>query len=129
MDMRGTPFPESERTNAMLDQQQAVAVLAAFEAGEIADLFALIPFDGLVTSPDPSGDEDGSLTVGVIGHMGVAYTARHGLNVHTHPDYLPPTTGGSGSIELDDHGDDTFLELCATVTNSGSNVVLITNVW
>ena len=39
-------------------------------------------------------------------------------NVHTHPDFLPPTTGGSGEIELDDHGDDTFLELCATATNS-----------
>ena len=39
-------------------------------------------------------------------------------NVHTHPDFLPPTTGGSGEVELDDHGDDTFLELCATVTNS-----------
>jgi glucose/arabinose dehydrogenase len=39
-------------------------------------------------------------------------------NVHTHPDFLPPTTGGNGSVVLDDHGDDTHLELCAEVTNS-----------
>jgi glucose/arabinose dehydrogenase len=38
---------------------------------------------------------------------------------HTHPDFLPPTTGGSGSFILDDHGDDMFFELCAEVTNSG----------
>jgi glucose/arabinose dehydrogenase len=39
-------------------------------------------------------------------------------NVHTHPDALPPTTGGSGSVVLDDHDDDTYLELCAKVVNS-----------
>ena len=55
---------------------------------------------------------DGDLTDEIV------WTGNLQHNTHTHPDYLPPTTGGSGSVLLDDHGDDTFLELCAKVTNS-----------
>jgi glucose/arabinose dehydrogenase len=39
-------------------------------------------------------------------------------NAHTHGDYLPPTTGPTGSFDFDDHGDDTYIELCAKATNS-----------
>ena len=55
---------------------------------------------------------DGDLTDEIV------WTGILHHNTHTHTDYLPPTTGGSGSVLLDDHGDDTFLELCARVTNS-----------
>jgi hypothetical protein len=56
---------------------------------------------------------DGNLTSqivwdGVLHHTG-----------HTHPDVLAPTTGRRGSFVLEDHADDTFVELCAKVTNRG----------
>ena len=64
--------------------------------------------DFAATATDP---QDGDLTARIT-WSGVL---RH--NVHTHPDYLPPTTGGSGSVAFDDHGDDIFARLCAQVTN------------
>jgi glucose/arabinose dehydrogenase len=48
----------------------------------------------------------------------IAWTAVLHHNVHTHPNLLPATTGGSGSFVLIDHDDDTYVELCAQVTNS-----------
>ena len=48
----------------------------------------------------------------------IEWSAALHHNVHTHPDYLPPTTGPGGSFVFDDHDDDIYVELCAEVTNS-----------
>lgn len=40
-------------------------------------------------------------------------------NAHTHFDFVPGLTGNSGSFTAVDHGDDTWMELCLTVTDSG----------
>ena len=37
---------------------------------------------------------------------------------HAHLDGLPPTTGKDGSFVSEDHGDNTFLELCLTATDA-----------
>jgi glucose/arabinose dehydrogenase len=59
-----------------------------------------------------SDQDDGDLT------DEIEWTGALHHNVHTHPDYLPPTTGGSGSVVFADHEDGAFLRLCATVSNS-----------
>jgi LPXTG-site transpeptidase (sortase) family protein len=40
-------------------------------------------------------------------------------NQHIHFDSIPGLTGNSGSFVIPDHGDDTWVELCLTVTDSG----------
>ena len=73
----------------------------------VADVGTTIQFSATASDPNDGDLTDEIAWKGILHH-----------NVHTHPDYLEPTTGGSGSVELDDHGDDTFLELCAEVSNS-----------
>jgi PKD repeat protein/glucose/arabinose dehydrogenase len=38
---------------------------------------------------------------------------------HVHPDALPPSSGAGGSFLALDHGDNTWLELCLTATDTG----------
>ena len=73
----------------------------------VVDVGARVGFSA--GAADANGDDltDQIVWTGVIHH-----------NIHTHPDALPPTTGGSGTVVLDDHGDDMFFRLCAAVTNS-----------
>jgi Concanavalin A-like lectin/glucanases superfamily/Glucose / Sorbosone dehydrogenase len=76
-------------------------------------IFALgstVNFAGSAEDPD-----DGDLT------DEISWSAELHHNAHTHPDYLPPTTGSGGSFVLDDHEDDIYVELCAEATNSGGD--------
>jgi len=41
-------------------------------------------------------------------------------NDHIHFDFAPNLTGNNGSFETPDHGDNTWMELCLTVTDSGN---------
>ncbi|GEM_PF-1956008 len=41
-------------------------------------------------------------------------------NDHTHFDFAPNLTGNNGSFEIPDHGDNTWIELCLTATDSGN---------
>ena len=69
----------------MLDQQQALAVLGAIESQDIAEFWALLPFDARQDF-DLSLIDRGVVTVAVIGDLGVAYSEGAGLHVHRHPD-------------------------------------------
>ena len=60
--------------------------------------------------------EDGDLT------DQIEWSAVLHHNAHTHPDLLPPTTGAGGSFTLLDHDDNTYVELCAEVSNSAGGV-------
>lgn len=68
----------------MLDQQQALAVLAAMDAADIEELLALLPLDGREHFSHPA---DGSLIiVAHCGTYGIAYSEFGGLALHEHPD-------------------------------------------
>ncbi len=69
---------------------------------------AAIPFSGVGDDP-----EEGILPEGAL-----RWTLKMHHNVHVHSDGLPPTTGAQGSFVAEDHGDNTYLELCLTVTDS-----------
>jgi glucose/arabinose dehydrogenase len=75
-------------------------------ADSVVDVGTTVNFAATATDP-----VDGDLT------DRIEWIADLHHNTHAHPDYLPPTTGGSGSFVLDDHGDDTFVRLCAQVRN------------
>ncbi len=40
-------------------------------------------------------------------------------NQHVHFDFIPGLIGNTGSFPVPDHGDNTWIELCLTVTDSG----------
>lgn len=41
-------------------------------------------------------------------------------NNHVHFDFIPGLTGNSGNFQVPDHGDNTWIELCLTVTDSNN---------
>jgi len=101
----------------------------ALSGGEIADLAnPTEPPQVTITEPSSDVTVDVGTTVNfaataedpVEGDLSdeIAWSAELHHNVHTHPDYLPPTAGPGGSFVFDDHGDDIFVELCAEATNS-----------
>ena len=76
---------------------------AKFRIGETID------FRGKGTDPD-----DGDLGGGRLAWTGILHH-----NEHVHYDAVK-ATGESGSFVLEDHGDNTYVELCLTVTDSQS---------
>jgi glucose/arabinose dehydrogenase len=55
---------------------------------------------------------------GELPENALRWTIKMHHNEHVHPDSLPPTTGASGSFIADDHGDNTYPELCLTATDA-----------
>jgi glucose/arabinose dehydrogenase len=123
---RRSPLAASQNLNGGVDEVRLYT--RALSAAQIDALATLPP---RVTIKEPDRDTtvrlgtrvrfkasakdpvDGNLTSRIVWKG----TLHHGS--HTHPDVLPPTTGARGSFVLGDHADDTFVEICAEVTNPG----------
>lgn len=67
-----------------------------------------VPFSGAASDP-----EDGELPESAL-----RWTVRMHHNDHVHLDAMPPSTGAAGSYLTLDHGDNTYVELCLTATDS-----------
>lgn len=67
-----------------------------------------IPFSGKGVDP-----EEGDLPESAL-----SWTVKMHHNDHAHLDGLPPTTGAAGSFVSEDHGDNTYLELCLSATDA-----------
>lgn len=120
------PLTGAERLKGQLDDIRVYS--RALSATEVAGL------SQTQAPPQVSISEPGDVRVGVgttvnfaaeasdpaDGDLSAEISWRAIMNhkLHTHSNYLPPTTGPSGSFVLDDHGDDTYIELCARATNS-----------
>ena len=68
----------------------------------------LIPFSGVGEDPEE----------GILPGSALRWTLKMHHNDHVHGDGLPATTGGQGSFVAEDHGDNTYLELCLNATDS-----------
>lgn len=85
-----------------------VAELLAPITGTLFTIGATLEFSG--TAQDT---EDGALTEDSLWWSLILHH-----NQHVHPNWLPPTTGTTGSHVATDHGDNTWFELCLTATDS-----------
>ncbi len=89
--------------------QEPVADITTPPNGFMYNTGDTINFSGTGTDAEDGNLSGASLQWDVLLHH----------NTHTHFDYVPGLTGNSGSFVAGDHGDDTWMELCLTVTDSG----------
>ena len=67
-----------------------------------------VPFSGRGVDPEQ----------GELPESALSWSVKMHHNDHAHLDGLPPTTGAAGSFVAEDHGDNTWLELCLSATDA-----------
>ncbi len=85
-----------------------VAAILSPASGARYTVGDVIPFSGQGTD----------LEQGTLPESDLSWTVKMHHNDHAHLDGLPPTTGDVGSFVTEDHGDNTYLELCLKVTDA-----------
>jgi len=86
-----------------------VATIIAPTNGFAYDTFDIINYNGTGVDVEDGNLSGASLQWDVLLHH----------NQHVHFDSIPGLTGNTGSFTIPDHGDNSWVELCLTVTDSG----------
>jgi glucose/arabinose dehydrogenase/PKD repeat protein len=104
------PFGASDSASFALNagQYSPVATIDWPEEGARFSIGDTIHFGGTATDV-----EDGTLPGNRL-----SWSLRLRHNEHIHYDGIPPTTGTAGNFVVEDHGDNTWLELCLAATDS-----------
>ena len=98
----------SSNLTVRVNNSPPVATIFSPQTGLRYNVGDPVPFSGAGTDPEE----------GTLPETALSWTVKMHHNTHAHLDGLPPTTGAGGSFVTEDHGDNTYLELCLTATDA-----------